>query len=358
MVGARTVFFSKGKRIGHQELVALEENRSVAFVLEGAGPPHRPRMTFRLEPLGESQTRVVLDFANEFPRPFNAVWHVAGLSRWTRKMHRLDLAGLKAFCEPPHRDADGNTVGRPAGVAQSLCTADAGCRMTYYDHQFEGRLEELIYPGKYRYLIVRLTEQMAARLPFDQHPRLRASGEINDLPFHGAWMPGGDKLPYLHLSAAFVAELGIAVGDPLDIRFQAGTRRSRGAARRVDGGAFNRHRGQRRLADPDTGQAAGAGLHGRQRKTGGDASEARRPTDGGLALWTLEPALTYFFRGEASSRARPLGRTGPPRRPPAAAACYRLNLRRSGRAIVAFPPPWKLPAPLRRCLPCPPGHGP
>jgi len=28
-------------------------------------------------------------------------------------MHRLDLAGLKAFCEPPHRDADGNTVGRP-----------------------------------------------------------------------------------------------------------------------------------------------------------------------------------------------------------------------------------------------------
>jgi len=112
-VGARTVFFSKGKRIGHQELVALEENRSVAFVLEGAGPPHRPRMTFRLEPLGESQTRAVLDFVNDFPRPFNVLWHFAGLSRWTRKMHRLDLAGLKAFCEPPHRDADGNIVGRP-----------------------------------------------------------------------------------------------------------------------------------------------------------------------------------------------------------------------------------------------------
>jgi len=92
--------------------------------------------------------------------------------------------------------------------------------MTYYGYHFEGRLEELIYPGKYRYLIVRLTEDMAARLPFDQHPRLRASGEVNDLPFHGAWVPGGDKLPYLHLSAAFVGELGSAVGDTLDIRFK------------------------------------------------------------------------------------------------------------------------------------------
>lgn len=92
--------------------------------------------------------------------------------------------------------------------------------MSYYDHAFEGRLEELIYPGKYRYLIVRLTEAMAVRLPFDREPRLRASGEINDLPFHGAWVPGGKKLPYLHLSADFVEELGVAVGDPLEVRFR------------------------------------------------------------------------------------------------------------------------------------------
>lgn len=91
--------------------------------------------------------------------------------------------------------------------------------MSFYDHAFEGRLEELIYPGKYRYLIVWLTEEMAAGLPVDREPRLRASGEINDLPFHGAWVPGGEKLPYLHLSAAFVAELGARVGDPLEVRF-------------------------------------------------------------------------------------------------------------------------------------------
>lgn len=123
-VGARTVFFSKGKRIGHQEIVALEEDQTVAMVLEGPGPPHRPRLTFRLSPAGERRTLVVLDFVNEFPRPFNAIWHFAGLSRWTRGMHLADLSGLKAFSEPPHRDADGREVGRPPAVpnpyAQSM----------------------------------------------------------------------------------------------------------------------------------------------------------------------------------------------------------------------------------------------
>lgn len=115
-VGARTVFFSKGKRIGHQEIVSLKEDETVAMVLEGPGPPHKPRLTFRLSPAGDGKTRVVLDFVNKFPRPFNAIWHFAGLSRWTRKMHVLDLAGLKAFSEPPHRDADGRVVGRASSL--------------------------------------------------------------------------------------------------------------------------------------------------------------------------------------------------------------------------------------------------
>lgn len=111
-VGARTIFFSKGKRVGHQEIVALELDQTIAMVLQGPGPPHRPRLTFRLFPIDENHTRVVLDFVNELPRPFNALWHFAGLSRWTRLMHRRDLEGLKAFSEPPHRDADGRIVGR------------------------------------------------------------------------------------------------------------------------------------------------------------------------------------------------------------------------------------------------------
>ena len=67
---------------------------------------------------------------------------------------------------------------------------------------------------------MRLTDEMADELPFDREPRLRASGEINDLPFHGAWVPGGESRAYLHLSAGFVADLGVAVGDPLEVRFR------------------------------------------------------------------------------------------------------------------------------------------
>lgn len=112
-VGARTVFFSKGKRIGHQEIVALQNSAEVAMTLVGPGPPHRPSMRFALTPDGPARTRVDLHFVNALPRPFNAIWRFAGLSAWTRRMHRKDLEGLKRFSEPPHRDADGNAVGRP-----------------------------------------------------------------------------------------------------------------------------------------------------------------------------------------------------------------------------------------------------
>lgn len=54
----------------------------------------------------------LLHFVNVLPIPFNAVWRFANLSEWTREMHRKDLAGLKAFCEPPHLDADARVVGR------------------------------------------------------------------------------------------------------------------------------------------------------------------------------------------------------------------------------------------------------
>lgn len=91
--------------------------------------------------------------------------------------------------------------------------------MSYFDHSFEGVLEELVYPGKFRYFIVRLTADLAARLPFDTDTRVRVSGEINDLPFHGAWVPAGDKLPYLHLSGDFVGALGLAIGDAMELRF-------------------------------------------------------------------------------------------------------------------------------------------
>ncbi|WP_224815147.1 SRPBCC family protein [Hasllibacter sp. MH4015] len=112
-VGAKTLFFTKGKRVGHQEVVHLKENEEIVLTLVGPGPPHRPKLTFELCPEGDARTRVMAHFVNELPRPFNAIWKFAGLTKWTREMHRKDLAGLKAFSEPPHRDIDGTIVGRP-----------------------------------------------------------------------------------------------------------------------------------------------------------------------------------------------------------------------------------------------------
>ncbi|MEM1301166.1 MAG: SRPBCC family protein [Pseudomonadota bacterium] len=111
--GTKTVFFTKGKRIGHQEIVSLKENQEVVLTLVGPGPPHKPKLTFELRLDGTARTRVMAHFVNELPRPFNAIWKFAGLSKWTREMHRKDLAGLKAFSEPPHLDMDGQIVGRP-----------------------------------------------------------------------------------------------------------------------------------------------------------------------------------------------------------------------------------------------------
>ena len=111
--GTKTVFFTKGKRVGHQEVVRLKENEEVVLTLVGPGPPHKPKLTFELHNKSDGRTRVMAHFVNELPRPFNAIWKFAGLSKWTREMHRKDLAGLKAFSEPPHRDMNGDVVGRP-----------------------------------------------------------------------------------------------------------------------------------------------------------------------------------------------------------------------------------------------------
>lgn len=116
-VGSKTAFFTKGKRVGYQEVVSLKQDQEVSLVLFGPGPPHRPRLTFELRAIGGNQTNVMLHFVNEIPRPFNAIWRYAGLTKWTRAMHLKDLKGLKAFAEPPHLDMTGNALGRPPSGA-------------------------------------------------------------------------------------------------------------------------------------------------------------------------------------------------------------------------------------------------
>jgi len=109
-LGAKTVFFSKGKRFGHQEVTALAENASVELTLYGAGPPQKPVLTFLLAPAPAGGTKVTLRFRNEIPRPFNLFLRLFGIVRWTRTMHAKDLDGLKRFSEPPHRTYTGEPV--------------------------------------------------------------------------------------------------------------------------------------------------------------------------------------------------------------------------------------------------------
>jgi uncharacterized protein YndB with AHSA1/START domain len=101
--GARTVYFSKGKRFGYQEVTHLVPNRRVDIALFSAGPPQKPRMSFVLTPLDAGRTRVDFQWHNELPRPFNLLLRLFGIVRWTRQMHVKDLDGLKRYCEPPHR---------------------------------------------------------------------------------------------------------------------------------------------------------------------------------------------------------------------------------------------------------------
>jgi hypothetical protein len=78
-LGARTVFFSKGKRFGHQEVTALVNGQRVELMLESKGPPQKPLLSFEFIPLGVTRTEVRLHFSNTLSRPFNVILRLVGI---------------------------------------------------------------------------------------------------------------------------------------------------------------------------------------------------------------------------------------------------------------------------------------
>ena len=99
-VGARTVFFNKGKRFGHQEIIALETNKKVSMTLVNSGPlKHTPYLDFDLRALSDTQTEVMLNFTNTYQRPFQVPAKLLGIVKWTRNLQIKDLEGLKAYSE-------------------------------------------------------------------------------------------------------------------------------------------------------------------------------------------------------------------------------------------------------------------
>lgn len=117
-VGARTVFTFKGQPFGYQEVVCLDEGRLVELTLTSKGPPHWPTLRLHMVPLSANRTRVLLDFRNRYTRPFHVLVRVMGIVRWTREMHRKDLAGLKRYVEPPHLTYTGEAAPAAARVQE------------------------------------------------------------------------------------------------------------------------------------------------------------------------------------------------------------------------------------------------
>lgn len=90
--------------------------------------------------------------------------------------------------------------------------------MFHFPYQFEAMVEPHDL-GTYRYTVVFLTDNIVPLLPFDRHPRLRISGEINDHPMTGAWQPSRGRW-YLMLSKPLLRATRLEIGMFAEVRFR------------------------------------------------------------------------------------------------------------------------------------------
>lgn len=90
--------------------------------------------------------------------------------------------------------------------------------MDWYPHSFETQIVHHDL-GTYRYTVVFLDDDIAAALPFQDHPRLRISGELADQPMTGAWQSSRGRW-YLMLGKPLLKAAGKDVGDWVEVRFR------------------------------------------------------------------------------------------------------------------------------------------
>ncbi|WP_376090257.1 YdeI/OmpD-associated family protein [Roseomonas sp. CCTCC AB2023176] len=90
--------------------------------------------------------------------------------------------------------------------------------MPAYPHRFEAPVV-LHDVGTYRYTVVFLPPDLAATLDFPPGNRLRASGEVADIPFGGAWQPVRGRW-FLMLSKDLIRTAEIKPGDVVEVRFR------------------------------------------------------------------------------------------------------------------------------------------
>lgn len=89
--------------------------------------------------------------------------------------------------------------------------------MTFFPYAFEGAVVHHDLGGMI-YAAIFLPDDLAAELPFDG-PRLRATGEVNDVAFAAAWQPSRGRW-YMMLSKKLLRDAGLTVGDVAEVRFR------------------------------------------------------------------------------------------------------------------------------------------
>lgn len=89
--------------------------------------------------------------------------------------------------------------------------------MTLHPYSFEGTIESR-GDERYRHACVYLPDALAREL-LTGRSRLRVRGELNELPFAGAWQPSQGR-HYLLLSRTTCRAGGFAIGDRLEVRFR------------------------------------------------------------------------------------------------------------------------------------------
>lgn len=89
---------------------------------------------------------------------------------------------------------------------------------SYFPFEFDGTIERHDI-GRYAYTVVFLPELLRKHLPLREHPRLRVSGEVFDIPFEGAWQPSHGRW-YLMLSKRLLKDGGLKIGDDVVVRFR------------------------------------------------------------------------------------------------------------------------------------------
>ncbi len=92
--------------------------------------------------------------------------------------------------------------------------------MSFYPHQFEAPVEYYdVGSSRYLYTVVWLPDAVAAQLPLTEFPRLRITGEANEVEFDAALMPVAGR-HYLLFSRAMLRTMGAAVGDHVALAFR------------------------------------------------------------------------------------------------------------------------------------------